>query len=505
MKKSVIALIVAIMMLSATVLPVLADDPGTGNSDFVIQNVDAGDVNVTVDYYDQSGANDQLGGPQVTIPGHGSRVYEAATLPVGDGWIGSVVISASKQVAAVTKLSWQSAFGSINDQITGGAYSGTYQPGMNLYFPYATVKPEGTQPGKLRRYSILTVQNAGSADANINMYYYNQTDGSVVGPIADTIQMGRSRSYNLSHFANPKVPNLGGDWQGSVFVQSTNQPIAGVMTNHWFSNVGQQWGSAYEGISSGNTVLYGPSVFRVNRESDPAVGSWVRSSNIMVQNLGDSAANVVLELFATGSTTAAMTINATIAPKTMGEFNTRFGSPTHPAYSAAAFQTALGNLFNGSVKVTCTNGQPLASVVHSFWNRPNENAASTYVAVPTGATNIYVPYAPRKLSGTAWVEWSKTAVQNLSASAANITMTFYNPNGTVALTLTDTLPGNSGDGYNTRFGSDSQRIAAAAFNALGSNFVGNLHIQSSQPIVAVVNLIGIPNTSETYNAFIPTP
>jgi len=492
---------VVVMAFGATALPALADDPGTGNSDFVIQNVASTATEVRVDYYDQTGASDVSGTP-VTLNGHGSQVFAASTLPVGDGWIGSVVVSADQQVAAVTNLTWQSSYGTADDKITGGSYSGTYEPGTELYFPYATVKPVGSIAGKLNRFSIITVQNAGTADASINIYYYNQLDGSQTGPIADTIAAGRSKSYNLSLSSDPKVPNLGGNWQGSVKVVSSNQPIAGVVTTHWAGQIFQQWASAYQGASGGATTLYGPSVFRVDKRTDPSVGSWVRSSNVMVQNLGSSNANVTVEFFATGSTTAAMTITDSIAPNTMGEYNTRYGSPTNAAYPDSAFATALGNAFNGSVKITCTNGQQLASVVHTFWNQPSENAASTYQAVAgPGATDVYVPYAPRKQSGSAWTQWSKIAVQNLSGSAANLSLNYYNPDGTSALVVNGSIAGNSGDAYNTRFGSDSGTIPGSTFTPLGSNFIGGVHITSSQPLAAVVNLISKPNWSSTYNAY----
>ena len=501
MKKGFLVLMVVVMALGATALPALADDPGTGNSDFVIQNVASTATEVRVDYYDQTGASDVPGTP-ITLNGNGSQVFEASTLPVGDGWIGSVVVSADQQVAAITNLTWQSSYGSTADMLTGGTYAGTYEPGTELYFPYATVKPEGSVAGKLNRFSIITVQNAGTGDASINLYYYNQEDGSLTGPIADTIAAGRSKSYNLSLASDPMVPNLGGNWQGSVKVVSSNEPIAGVVTTHWAGQIFQQWASAYQGASGGATTLYAPSVFRVDRRTDPSVGTWVRSSNVMVQNLGGSNADVTIEFFETGNTSAAMTITDSIAPNTMGEYNTRWGSATNPTYDVAAFEAALGTAFNGSVKITCTNGQNLASVVHSFWNRGSENAASTYQAVAgPGSTDVYIPYAPRKWTTSGWVQWSKIAIQNLSASAANITLNYYNPDGTSALVVNDTIAGSSGDAYNTRFGSDGGTIPGTTFAGLGDNFIGGVHISSTQSLAAVVNLISNPSWSSTYNAY----
>jgi len=505
MKKSLFLTIVVVVMLLATAVPALADDPGTGNSDFVIQNIDAATATVTVEYYDQIGSADVLGGTPFTINGHGSMVFQASTLPVGDGWIGSVVVSADKQVAAATNLTWQSALGSGDDQITGGAYSGTYNPGTDLYFPYATIKPVGSVPGKLSRFSTITVQNAGTGDGHIHMYFYTQTTGAMTGPIDDIIGMGKAKTYNLS-IAGPKIPALGGNWQGSVFVHSDDQPIAGVVTNHWAQLVFQQWGSAYEGVAQGAETLYGPSISRVDRTGQPPVNSWVRFSNLVVMNTEDTAANVTIQFFATGSTTAAMTINDTIPAKQMGEYNTRFGSATNPTYNAAAFQAALGTAFNGSVVIQSTNAKKLAAVVHSFWSQNTENAASTYTCVPAGATDVYIPFLPRIMLGSAWVSWGKVAVKNLSGSAANLTLNFYNTDGSAALApVNATIAANSGDAYNTRFGSDSGAVPASTFTGLGGSYVGNLHIHSSQPIIAVVNLNVRPLESNTYNAYIPTP
>jgi len=64
------------------------------------------------------------------------------------------------------------------------------------------------------------------------------------------------------------------------------------------------------------------------------------------------------------------------------------------------------------------------------------------------------------------------------------------------------IAGHSGDGYSTRFGSDSDSVQASSFDPLGENFTGNVYIDSDQPIVAVVNLSGKPILSSTYNTFI---
>jgi len=62
------------------------------------------------------------------------------------------------------------------------------------------------------------------------------------------------------------------------------------------------------------------------------------------------------------------------------------------------------------------------------------------------------------------------------------------------------IAGHSGDGYSTRFGSDSGSKSGDDFAPLGDGFIGNVRVDSSQPVVAVINLSGTPTLSSTYNA-----
>jgi hypothetical protein len=97
-------------------------------------------------------------------------------------------------------------------------------------------------------------------------------------------------------------------------------------------------------------------------------------------------------------------------------------------------------------------------------------------------------------------------VQNPNAAAANLTLNFYNTDGSAAMApLAATIAANSGDAYNTRFGSDSGAVPASAFTGLGTTFVGNLYVHSSQPVIAVCNLIWKPAESDTYSAYVPMP
>jgi len=89
------------------------------------------------------------------------------------------------------------------------------------------------------------------------------------------------------------------------------------------------------------------------------------------------------------------------------------------------------------------------------------------------------PMAPMAGAFTSYT--SGFQVQNLSATTANITITYYNQDGTTATTGSDTIAGNGAKTY--------YPIAAAA------GFNGSVVIASDQPIASVVNVLGSGSAS----------
>src|SRR5574341_271497 len=68
-------------------------------------------------------------------------------------------------------------------------------------------------------------------------------------------------------------------------------------------------------------------------------------------------------------------------------------------------------------------------------------------------------------------------VQNLSGSTANITLTYYNQDGTTAASVGDTITQN---GSKTYF----------PLTSVATGFNGSVVISSDQPIAAIANVLG---------------
>jgi hypothetical protein len=468
-----------VLLVALAVIPAAASgppNPGTGSSDFYVMNVDgANSAMVNVNYYGQDGVSDTT--DSVSLNAYGSRAFESGTLPVGDGWVGSVVLSSDRQVAAVSNIVWTG--GQYGDGMSAGAYAGADAPGMSLYLPYVSRVIDV-------RFSTMTIQNAGTGTATVTMNYFNSDGTSVGAPIVDTIGEGRSKTYDMSS-PGGKTPSLPSPFNGAV-VATANKPIAGTVTTHW-----KYYASAYDGFAAGSTSGYLPSVYRKNR-ADVGLG-WIRHSNILVQNLSGSTADVDIDFYPTGSTSSALHLDDSIPGNSAHEYNTRFGTPG--LFEASVFE-ALGGDFDGSVVVQ--SSQNVVAVDHTFWTNLNE--ASTYKGMPSGATQVFMAWQPRvKVGG--WLTWSKLVIQNLSASTANISLTYYDANGTVKATFGDNIPGYSADGYNTRYGSDGGGISAAQFSVLGDSFTGSVRVQSNVPVAPVMNVIEQTNWASTYNGFVP--
>lgn len=80
-------------------------------------------------------------------------------------------------------------------------------------------------------------------------------------------------------------------------------------------------------------------------------------------------------------------------------------------------------------------------------------------------------------------------IQNLSGSQANIVITFYNQDGSVADSVTDTVPANSSNTY------------APLPQSVPAGFNGSVVISSNQPVAAIANVIGDGTQGSSYSSF----
>jgi hypothetical protein len=180
------------------------------------------------------------------------------------------------------------------------------------------------------------------------------------------------------------------------------------------------------------------------------------TSGFQVQNLGGSAANIVIKYYNQDGSQPIADVSDSVPA---GSSKTYF--PIH---------TADG--FNGSVVVE--GDQPIVAIANTLGNNP-QYAASTE-SFAAGATKIGLPLIMRGNSG--YYTWFN--VQNAGSSDASVTVSY--------------IPGSAGsahvEGPVTIKPGAARTFDQRGMGVLGAKFVGSAVVTSDQPVVATVMQVG---------------
>jgi len=221
------------------------------------------------------------------------------------------------------------------------------------------------------------------------------------------------------------------------------------------------------------------------------VGStWQLYSAITVQNLGTSAANITVNLIGVPGK-ASTSWTDTIPAKASYGINTRSVGQMDPTKWATAMN-ALGTNWQGSAKITCTNGQQLTGAGFYFLPASVPDNLGYNAARASDATNnaISMPAVYRKLVGTNQI-FSTTLVQNLDNTDGTLNVKFFSAAGT---------PAGNPAGYNVNLPAGSSirlnllsglELPQQALTDLGNNFTGAMYIESAtgHSIIAITNIV----------------
>jgi len=485
MTKKRLTLAFSFMLLLALVaLPAAAQsfpDPGTGSTYTELVNTTADAATINITYYNQSGGT--VAGPTRTIPGNGSTAIDPASSQLPQGFNGAGVVSSNKQLASVVQTQWT---GGPGDGFQMGLYSGVSAGSSKICFPsmfkYA--------PAIV---SSFTVQNTGTGDADVELKYYSRT-GTLEGTFTHTIPVGSQHTYDM-RTPSATVPNVANGWDGSVIVTVTNgQTVAGVgVVNQ--SGRSSTYNAADCAGASGATTLVVPSQYRVYNAdpSDPTdrtKWSWVLLSALNVLNLENSEATVTLVYTPRDPAKNSLTLTQPIPANSAAGYNTRGGiNGANPE----AFDT-LGDFWDGTV--TITSDKAIVATVITQWFRGTGPESGYYAASnsASGNTKFWVPDIRRiNVNGTI-TKFSAVIIQNIGTANTTVTTKFYDRNGNVVHTQTDTLTPGQGIGYNTRAGTGGT-------SALGDSFEGHAVVESDgQPLAVVLNGVEVgPSGSGTTN------
>lgn len=383
--------LVALLLLAAPVLA--APTPPPQSSHTLIQNLSGNSASVVVEFYNPDGSSAHSVG--LTIPGNGAVTVHADDYPqLGTSWIGSQVIYSSEPIVA-TLVNY--GYSSAHNIYEGFASADT---DTELFLPSIHWNVGG-------QWSTIGVQNADSADADVDITYYDRSGTAVVGPISVTIPPGASEirrtEIDCAGGACGTIP------EGAMRVVSTNgKLLAAVVIENVYDGT-----YSYDGIkpSDADTVFLLPSIHH-----NPG-GQY---SHILVQNTSGTTSTTVTIDYLDQAGAITDSFDHTLAAGGAYTFHTTNEVPSEEPIN-------LGN--EGAARITSDTTDVVVTVVETVFGRPY---AYNGFNQTSGAATVLFPSVHHNPGG----QYSHMLVQNMSGTTAtDLTITYYKPDGTVADTF----------------------------------------------------------------------
>jgi len=375
---------------------------GSYDAAFYVQNMAATTADITIKFYDSTGAETCTQAD--TLAPLASKGWWLPSLPgacLPDGWVGGAVVTSNKNVVAVGRPHVGSEVMTYN-----GFNAGT----LTSHLPMLFKKGFGGIYD-----SAFYVQNVGAVNANVTIKFYDEA-GTESCVASDTIAPLASKGFWL-----PSVicdtGSLPVGWVGGAVVTS-NQPVVTIGRPH----VGAQV-TSYAGLPAGGHSMYVPMLFR------KGFGGTYNAA-FYVQNVDAGNADVTIKFYDSAGNLSC-TVNDTIAPL------------ASKGWWLPNVTCDTGSLPDGWVGgAVVTSAQNLVAV-----GRPHIGAqVTTYPGIASGGTNLALPMLFKDAFGGSYD--SAFYVQNTdAANAADITVKFYNPDGSLVCQRTDTIPALATLGY----------------------------------------------------------
>jgi hypothetical protein len=331
----------------------------------------------------------------------------------------------------------------------------------------------------------FTVMNLDKNDiANVTAYYVNSTGAAeVTVPVTIPAQS----SYG---FAAAQVNDLPDGWEGAVVVSADKEIVAFAQTR-WSggTSADQKTAAAYNGFTAGATKLYFPSL--VARPTK-------QYSVLSIQSAESQAAdtiNFTITYYDRDGAQTGSVVNGTIAKGSQETYNLL----DNTQLTESGF---VADGWIGSAVVESTS--PIAGVAITHW--PDYSAA--YSGVTGGGNKISLPSATMRCPANTtlncsaagvgpWLQYTGVVVQNMGATAADVTVTWYDRSGNTLHSFTHNIAANASQGFNTRLAANTADpnalwTALGGCDTNGENCVndwnGSVVIESANEIIAIGNL-----------------
>ncbi|MCY3711176.1 MAG: hypothetical protein OXG26_19985 [Caldilineaceae bacterium] len=363
-------------------------------------NMSQSTANIILAFYRQDGSLEKT--LTDIIERDRSKIY--FTLPVQEGFSGSVVISSDQPVAALSNM--------MNSALTaGGTYVGESQGSTTVYLPLLMANSDGGFN------SWFALQNPNPSSTNVTVNY---SDG-----ITTNITLAAYASHNFYQKQEPHTSNL-----FSAKVTSA-EPVVVVAFLEDTASM-----AAYNGFASG---AVNPAIPLVNANNNGI------NTDIQIQNTGDTDTSVTVSYMPSAAGSACTETQMVAAGQTVTFAGGAFESGANSTCSG-------GEKFIGSGHVTTNSAsQPLAAVVSQ---RAGSSPLTQFAAYgsfdPDDATSaVRMPTINDRNAGF----FTSINVMNVGSSetavACSFTDTTYTVTGTLQPneTLTDLQANKIQDGY----------------------------------------------------------
>jgi len=274
--KKLIALMAVVVLMIVAMMPhgiSYAYPGGTWVSGVTVANLESTDATIHIDFYNQDGTL-ALSFDGGTITGNGAKTWYLPSHVSGlpSPFIGSAVVSADKQIAAIVNTQFPSASNPTRVGTSTGV--GSTQLSSKVY---ATQLMRGASGWN----SYCSVQNTGSSAFAVKASYYNAA-GSLVLTRTQSIQ-----AYAAYIFDQETDSGLtSGQQYSAIFEGDATHPLA-VVCN--FYNSGADANTmqfhSYNGMGTGGQKLFIPRVVK---------DYYNYQSGLKVQNVGTEVLSVTV-------------------------------------------------------------------------------------------------------------------------------------------------------------------------------------------------------------------
>lgn len=557
-RAAVVAAVAAALGASGVARANLTMPYGQGTTTYSIMNVGTGPATIVATYYNPDGTIPSGSGSTYNnVPVNGRVDVIAGQSPDGPlptNWSGSVVLSSDQDIIASAQTKYTGRLNAEVDPLQAvgteaSAYEAFNAGSNDIYFPILVRVKRTANPTVAQLSTRYTVQNTSSSVVTVYLNYRN-FDGTIYPPTVITLQPYGSRTFDTAVDADlptgmNTTPNV---IQFSARVTAT-QPIVGVAEQSWNFDgfVGsiatkQNWVADYVAIpsSEATTTLFGPLVARVGAPSGGArpcqfanYGTFFFFTQYAVQNTTGVTATVTAEFFRTNTGTgvnlpsgvsyysttveigpfATWNLNFFNGGAGFGQSNSAFWSAFSDGYNPS---TGAASHCNWSGAVRFTSSQPL--VGFGFIQQPaafqNYASAFNFFGASGATSTALLPRVDRVCTSTCnppqaelFPAFSALTVQNVGTATTSLTVTFYNPDGTVNQSFTTdstgapiTLAPGTQYTFNTRNGANA---SIAQTQLLGNNYKGTVRVTASGgvPIRIFNNLLSGLDDADAFVGF----